>query len=351
MAEFDGPMELDGPIEFDWPSETGWQSTWSQMLLRLEKNGWQDWADKIRQQLHLRFVEQPHGDLPRWLDALGQLPHRSDTVVYNDHPEVTVDSLLTLTPPEREALENGLRGLMPWRKGPYRFFDLLVDTEWRSDWKWDRVAPALSSLEGRKVLDVGCGSGYHLWRMFGAGASEVIGIDPGLLFLCQFLAIKTYQPMAPVDLLPLKIEDLPRPLGYFDTTFSMGVLYHRRSPIDHLLELKDTLRPGGELVLETLVVDGPEGYSLMPEDRYGQMRNVWFLPSCATLLRWMDRAGLRNAEVVDVTDTTTEEQRSTDWMRFQSLEHFLDPNDSRKTIEGYPGPKRATIIAEKPGKP
>ncbi|MFC4258303.1 tRNA 5-methoxyuridine(34)/uridine 5-oxyacetic acid(34) synthase CmoB [Marinobacter lacisalsi] len=319
------------------------------MLLRLEQEGWQDWAEAIHQQLHRRFVENPHGDLPRWLAALEQLPDRRDAIAYNDRSEVTVDSLIPLSSPEDAELEKGLRGLMPWRKGPFRFFGTLVDTEWRSDWKWDRVAPALSSLDGRRVLDVGCGSGYHLWRMYGAGAAEVIGIDPGMLFLCQFLAVKRYQPSAPVDLLPLRIEDLVRPLEYFDTTFSMGVLYHRRSPIDHLLELKDTLRPGGELVLETLVVEGPEGYTLMPEDRYGRMRNVWFLPSCDTLLRWMARAGLEDARVVDVTVTTTDEQRATDWMQFQSLEHFLDPNDPTRTIEGYPGPRRATIIARKPG--
>ncbi|WP_427901685.1 tRNA 5-methoxyuridine(34)/uridine 5-oxyacetic acid(34) synthase CmoB [Marinobacter bryozoorum] len=327
-----------------------WQTTWSDMLLRLEKEGWQDWADAIRDQLHQRFVENPHGDLPRWQAALDRLPERSDGMLYCDRSEVTVDSLIPLSSPEAEQLEQGLRGLMPWRKGPFRFFGTLVDTEWHSDWKWDRVAPALSDLTGRRILDVGCGSGYHLWRMYGAGASEVIGIDPGLLFLCQFLAVKRYQPNAPVDLLPLRIEDLSRPLEYFDTTFSMGVLYHRRSPIDHLLELKDTLRPGGELVLETLVVDGPEGYALMPEDRYGRMRNVWFLPSCPTLLRWMARAGLEDARVVDVTTTTTEEQRSTDWMQFQSLEHFLDPEDPGRTIEGYPGPQRATVIARKPGR-
>src|SRR5690554_2170125 len=325
-----------------------WQTTWSDMLLRLEKEGWQDWADRIRDQLHRRFVELPHGDLPRWQAALAHLPERTDALLYGDRSEVSIDSLIPLSSPESQSLEQGLRGLMPWRKGPFSFFGTQVDTEWRSDWKWDRVAPALSDLTGRRVLDVGCGSGYHLWRMYGAGASEVIGIDPGLLFLCQFMAVKRYQPTAPVDLLPLRIEDLPRPLEYFDTTFSMGVLYHRRSPVDHLLELKDTLRPGGELVLETLVVDGPEGYALMPEDRYGRMRNVWFLPSCPTLLRWMARAGLEDARVVDVTVTTTEEQRSTDWMQFQSLEHFLDPENPDLTIEGYPGPRRATIIARKP---
>ncbi|MCK7568561.1 tRNA 5-methoxyuridine(34)/uridine 5-oxyacetic acid(34) synthase CmoB [Marinobacter xestospongiae] len=317
------------------------------MLTHLEQDDLGSWAEQLRQQLVWRFESNPHGDMARWQQALQQLPAVADVEADLNRSAVTL-STSTLADDARQKLEAGLRGLMPWRKGPFDFFGVGIDTEWRSDWKWDRVAPYLSDLQGRRILDVGCGSGYHCWRMAGLGARRVVGIDPGLLFLFQFLSVKRYLGEVPVDLLPIRMEDMPDRLEAFDTTFSMGVLYHRRSPLDHLLELKSTLRRGGELVLETLVVDGPEGYSLMPEDRYGQMRNVWFLPSCDTLLRWLDRTGFRQARVVDVTDTTTEEQRTTDWMRFQSLADFLDPDDPSRTIEGYPGPRRATIIAEKP---
>ncbi len=327
---------------FDWAQHFG------AVLDELSANGLAHWADSLRAQLAQRFDHNPHGDIGRWLRALDTLPRLSAVEVSLDTPAITLNSPKALSPDEQMQLQEGLRGLMPWRKGPFDFFGNHIDTEWRSDWKWDRVSPHLSDLNGRRILDVGCGSGYHCWRMYGEGAGRVIGIDPGLLFLFQFLSVKGYMGEVPVDLLPVRMEDLPDNLEAFDTTFSMGVLYHRRSPLDHLLDLKGTLRRGGELVLETLVVDGPEGYSLMPEDRYAQMRNVWFLPSCDTLLRWLDRTGFRNARVVDVTCTTTDEQRSTDWMRFNSLEHFLDPEDPSRTIEGYPGPKRATIIAEKP---
>lgn len=325
-----------------------WQTHFNPVLTYLEQADRKPWAELLTRQLSLRFDDTPHGDLPRWLGALESLPPLPDAEADLNANAVTLSTPEALTEADQENLEQGLRGLMPWRKGPFDFFGTHIDTEWRSDWKWDRVAPHLADLGGRTILDVGCGSGYHCWRMAGAGAKRVIGIDPGLLFLFQFLAVKGYLGNVPVDLLPVRMEDLPEKLELFDTTFSMGVLYHRRSPLDHLLELKGTLRRGGELVLETLVVDGPEGYSLMPEDRYGQMRNVWFLPSCPTLLRWLDRTGFRNARVVDVSDTSIEEQRSTDWMRFNSLTDFLDPEDPTKTIEGYPGPKRATIIAEKP---
>ncbi|MGO1502477.1 MAG: tRNA 5-methoxyuridine(34)/uridine 5-oxyacetic acid(34) synthase CmoB [Marinobacter sp.] len=325
-----------------------WRSCFGQLLTELDNTDQSNWAEAIRAQLAHRFDDNPHGDLDRWQSAMDSLPDLPNVTSELDASAITLGSPHALSVNQQEALESGLRGLMPWRKGPFDFFGTHIDTEWRSDWKWDRVSPYLSDLSGRRILDVGCGSGYHCWRMLGEGASRVIGIDPGLLFMLQFLSVKRYLGDVPVDLLPIRMEDLPDGLEAFDTTFSMGVLYHRRSPLDHLLELKGTLRRGGELVLETLVVEGPEGYSLMPEDRYGQMRNVWFLPSCDTLLRWLDRTGFRNARVVDVSETTTDEQRSTDWMRYNSLRDFLDPEDPTKTIEGYPGPLRATIIAEKP---
>ncbi|WP_165855463.1 tRNA 5-methoxyuridine(34)/uridine 5-oxyacetic acid(34) synthase CmoB [Marinobacter sp. JSM 1782161] len=324
-----------------------WKHRFQPLLADLESGGQEDWANRIADQLHRRFETNPHGDLARWNDALSQLPVLHNVEADLNAPAVTLKTDGPLNPTQQKDLEAGLRGLMPWRKGPFDFFGVGIDTEWRSDWKWDRVAPYLSNLEGRRVLDVGCGSGYHCWRMAGEGAEQVIGVDPGLLFLMQFFSVKNYLEAADVHMLPARLEDLPGNLEYFDTTFSMGVLYHRRAPLDHLVELRDTLRPNGELVLETLVVDGPEGYSLMPEDRYGMMRNVWFLPSCDTLLRWLDRTGFRDARVVDVTVTTTDEQRSTDWMRFQSLQDFLDPDDPSLTVEGYPGPKRATIVARK----
>ena len=60
----------------------------------------------------------------------------------------------------------------------------------------------------------------------------------------------------------------------------------------------------------------------------------------------MQRVGFKNIKVVDVAPTTIEEQRATEWMDSQSLVDFLDPNDHSKTIEGYPAPLRAVVIAE-----
>ena len=194
------------------------------------------------------------------------------------------------------------------------------------------------------MLDVGCGSGYHLWRMLGEGADFVVGIDPSQLFYAQFNAIKHFNPDPKINLLPIGIDDMPA-LQQFDTVFSMGVLYHRRSPLDFLQQLKQQLRPGGELVLETLVIAGDENAVLVPTDRYAKMRNVWFIPSCAALIKWLERLGFKNVNIVDINQTTLAEQRKTNWMENESLIDFLDPNDHSKTIEGYPAPLRAVITA------
>lgn len=313
------------------------------------------WGKVLPDQLNLILNDKPHGDQQRWLDALLSFPTIENITADINTGRISLSSD-TISDAEEEQVFESLRGLIPWRKGPFQFFGTHVDTEWRSDWKWDRIVNHLAPLDGRLVLDVGCGSGYHMWRMLGEGAYRVIGVDPSRLFLMQFQAFKRYAERAGlngqspqklnIDLLPLKMEDVPVNLQAFDTTFSMGVLYHRKSPVEHIQELKATLKPGGQLVLETLVIEGELGQVLMPEDRYAQMRNVWFLPSCETLMLWMRRAGLKNPRVVDLNQTTTEEQRATDWMLYNSLSDFLDPEDASKTIEGYPAPLRATVIAE-----
>jgi len=142
------------------------------------------------------------------------------------------------------------------------------------------------------VLDVGCANGYYMWRMVGAGAKLVVGIDPVGRSLAQFLAVR--QLLAgdyPVCMLPLTLEKLPAGLPPFDTVFSMGLLYHQRDPLQHLQQLKQRLRPGGELVLETLVVAGEAQQLLVPRPRYAQMRNVYGIPSVSQLALWLAQCG------------------------------------------------------------
>lgn len=304
------------------------------------------WLASLPGELAAAMDPASHGDMAAWLEILSSLPAVERSRVVLDEPVVRAEG--ELDDATRARLETGLRGLHPWRKGPFDIHGVYIDTEWRSDWKWQRLEGHIAPLAGRTVLDVGCGSGYHCWRMAGAGAALTIGIDPGLRFVMQFHAIKRYLGDWPVHVLPLALEQVMPGLAAFDTVFSMGVLYHRRSPFEHLQALRDCLRPGGELLLETLVIEGGPGQVLVPPGRYAKMRNVWFIPTSAELLNWLGRAGFREARVIDVSATTPGEQRRTDWMRFESLADFLDPNDASRTIEGLPAPRRAMLLARKP---
>ncbi|WWP00958.1 MAG: tRNA 5-methoxyuridine(34)/uridine 5-oxyacetic acid(34) synthase CmoB [Candidatus Dasytiphilus stammeri] len=243
-------------------------------------------------------------------------------------------------------IEKMLRQFIPWRKGPFYLYGIHIDSSWRSDWKWQRVLTHISSLSERLVLDIGCGNGYYLWRMLGAGAKLAVGIDPQPLFLFQFEAIrKLLGNEQRANLLPLTSEQLP-PLKAFDTVFSMGVLYHLKSPIDHLLQVKKQLIYGGELVLETLIINGNENQVLMPKQNYAKMRNVWFIPSAKALNIWLTRCGFKEIILVNTTRTTNKEQHGTSWANSVSLSECLDTLDHSKTIEGYPAPVRAIIIAK-----
>ena len=346
------------------------------------------WAEQLPAQVEAALADGQHGRLPHWRTLLNTLPTINPSKIELTN-SVTIGQPDDVTTEQLAQLESQLRELHPWRKGPFDLFGLHIDTEWRSDWKWDRVKDGIADLNGRLVLDVGCGNGYHCWRMAGAGAKLVIGLDPFLLYVAQYQAIRHFVgDDVPAYVLPLGVEQLPDGLAAFDTIFSMGVLYHRRSPMDHLIALRDALRPGGELVLETLIIEDSVGEAewnadipvreavavrhypdqknqedqenlrpisehavgkvLVPEGRYAQMRNVWFIPTVPTLLGWLRKCGFVEEQVLDVTPTTVEEQRSTEWMTFNSLPNFLDKEDASLTVEGYPAPVRAVVVAKRP---
>lgn len=301
------------------------------------------WLEVLPAQLATWTKQQKHGDFDKWVKLLGKLPKIEKPIAELTN-SVTISAAAGTDEYTKKQIEGLLRQFSPWRKGPFSVHDVFIDTEWRSDWKWDRVKPHLSPLTGKQVLDIGCGSGYHMWRMLAQDPAMMVGVDPTQLFLMQFQAIKHFNPDPRIHLLPVGGEDVP-PLKAFDTVFCMGVLYHRRSPIDFLQHIRNTMVKGGELILETLVIEGDINTVLVPGERYAQMRNVWFIPSTDALCQWLQRCGYQHVEVVDLNQTSVEEQRATSWMQGQSLSDFLDPNDHNLTIEGYPAPLRAVIKA------
>ena len=315
---------------------------------RLQGTPLQAWGDELLRLADAALHDRRHGKMPEWLSWLEELPMLEPASIDLGGQAVRIGSMEDIDAQQRQQLEQVLRRFHPWRKGPFSVFGIEIDTEWRSDWKWQRIQQHLTPLSDRLVLDVGCGSGYHLFRMLADGARLAVGVDPTMLYVMQFHALMHFMPAVDAFMLPLRGDELPQDMSAFDTVFSMGVLYHCRSPFDHLRELKGQLRPGGELVLETLIVEGDAQTVLVPQDRYAKMRNVWFIPSSLAMESWLLRSGFTNVQLVDETPTMTDEQRSTSWMTFESLADFLDADDQSLTVEGYPAPRRAVFIAAAP---
>ena len=286
------------------------------------------WQARLEPLIRERLQDTAHGDFVRWRQ--------------------TVEKLRLIAEDEKATIRELLISLSPWRKGPFDVAGVTIDSEWRSNLKWDRLRNSIAPLDDRTVLDVGCGNGYYSLGMRDAGARAVIGIDPTILYVMQFLAIERFLQPEAVFVLPLRLHELPHAGKAFDTTFSMGVLYHQRSPIDHLQQLKGTLRSGGQLVLETLYVPGEASHACTPSGRYARMNNIWLLPTISELTTWLQRSGFRDIEVVDQSPTTIDEQRSTEWMTFESLAEALDPDDSDLTVEGWPAPRRVVVLANTP---
>mgnify|MGYP001598485819 CR=1 FL=1 len=302
--------------------------------------GLTDWTDAA-----VAFGRMRHGDWPQWTAAIETLPGNPEATALVHEGVVCVPT----GDAPADHIKSVLEVLMPWRKGPFAVGPVHIDSEWRSDLKWQRLHPYLPPLAGEQVLDVGGGNGYFGCRLLDAGAEAVIGLDPTLRFVAQYALIKRLAGGTRQWVLPLRLEEVPPARQGFGLVLSLGVLYHQRDPIAHLQALRAQARPTARIVVETLILpdhyDASLGPVLIPPGRYARMRNVHAIPTAATLLNWCREAGLRDAEVVDITPTTHAEQRTTEWMTGPSLTDFLAPGDPYRTEEGWPAPTRAIVVA------
>jgi len=235
--------------------------------------------------------------------------------------------------------------MKPWRKGPFQINDLFIDSEWQSQIKYNLLEPHFD-LKDKIVGDIGCNNGYYLFRMLSQEPKKLIGFDPSAIYYSQFQFINHFVQSEIVYEL-LGVEHVEFYEHKFDTLFCLGVLYHRSDPVAMLKSLFKGLNKGGELILDTFMIDGEGEICLTPRDRYSKIPNIYFVPTVSALKNWCFRAGFETVEVLETMKTEHTEQRKTEWIDTQSLEDFLDPNDDTKTVEGYPAPKRVYIKAIK----
>jgi tRNA (mo5U34)-methyltransferase len=231
--------------------------------------------------------------------------------------------------------------LMPWRKGPFQIGELFIDTEWKSFVKYNLLRPHFD-LKDKRVADIGCNNGYYMFRMQEDKPKSLVGFDPSPVYKTQFDFINHFVKSEIVYEL-LGVEHLEFYEEKFDTIFCLGVLYHRSDPVAMLKSLYRGLDKKGEVILDTFYIDGEDEMALCPESSYSKIPNIYFVPTIKALKHWCTRAGFTAFEVLETSVTDAGEQRKTEWIEGQSLEDFLDPEDSTKTVEGYPAPQRVYV--------
>ncbi len=269
-------------------------------------------------------------------EMIDNLPSLEAKVEFSDTIDIRTSIIYDFT---KEA-----KALMPWRKGPFKINELFIDSEWQSFLKYNLLKPYFK-LKDKVVADVGCNNGYYMFRMLEQNPKKIVGFDPSPLFKTQFDFINHFVKSDIVYEL-LGVEHLGIYDTKFDTIFCLGVLYHRSDPVSTLKSLKKALNKGGELFLDTFMIDGDEDVCLTPKDRYSKIPNIYFVPTVSALKNWCFRAGFKDVEVLEIKKTTLDEQRKTEWIEGESLGEFLDKDNPKLTVEGYPAPKRVYIRAK-----
>lgn len=235
--------------------------------------------------------------------------------------------------------------LKPWRKGPFKINDLFIDSEWRSNIKFDLLKEHFKDLLKDKIVaDVGCNNGYYMFKMLEYGAKQIIGFDPSEHCYKQFCFLNALIG-SNIIFERLGVEYLKNYSCSFDIIFCLGVLYHRSDPINALKQLKQSLNRNGILFLDTIYIDSDEEIALCPKNSYAKMSNVYFIPSVKALQNWCEKAKFKNFTILAKKETSINEQRKTEWINSHSLKDFLSI-DRQKTIEGYEKPKRIYVKLE-----
>eukprot|EP00558_Chaetoceros_sp_UNC1202_P000761 CAMPEP_0197256090 /NCGR_PEP_ID=MMETSP1429-20130617/74180_1 /TAXON_ID=49237 /ORGANISM="Chaetoceros sp., Strain UNC1202" /LENGTH=272 /DNA_ID=CAMNT_0042719555 /DNA_START=9 /DNA_END=827 /DNA_ORIENTATION=+ len=261
--------------------------------------------------------------------------------------ELTIGTPDELSDEQMEVFQKCIHALKPWKKGPLNLFGTHIDSEWRSDMKWARLQRGIPDLEDMVVCDLGCGNGYFMYRMLEYSPKLVVGIDPNLHAWLEFSLFQRVSGVTNLKFEYLRGDIMSSLPGMFDVVFCLGVLYHTPDPIGMLKDIHKSMKGKSTLIVDCQGIDGDDDIALFPKKRYTNMRGVYFLPTMSCLQNWLRRANFTNIEVIFSEELSTEEQRTTDWAPLRSLQESLDPEDTSKTVEGYPRAHRFYVKCRK----
>ena len=303
-------------------------------------------------------ILKTHNALQKWVtqDKKGFLRYRTPCEALQQFPAtnincnddwVQIGTDDEITKEEQQKIEYHLRQFMPWRKGPFSVYGIPVDSEWQSQRKWQRLVDFLPNMKGKIIGDIGCSNGYYMFRMAPYNPELVIGFEPSVQHYYCFKALNGMAGQENLDINLMGVQHLNLFPECFDILFCMGIIYHRSSPIECLREIYSSLRPGGTLILESQAIPGESEMALFPKKTYAKVPGTYFVPTGNCLINWLARAGFTDIDLFCQHPMSSVEQRQTDWMTFESYADFIQSQDSKITVEGYPAPDRVFLKALK----
>lgn len=298
---------------------------------------------ELRQEAEPRLLEA------RWAKeykAVLQTSSLRASHLKTDSAVVSIGAPDDLDTAQQLLLDEALKAFIPWKKGPFQIFGRTIDAEWRSDWKWDRFWPTITSLEGQVVADIGCNNGYYMYRMLAAGARQVVGFEPMARHALNFQFMQNFYPTPALDFELLGVEHIDLFEDVFDTIFCLGILYHHTDPVGLLRKMFRALKYRGRIFIDCQGIAGDQPVALTPAGRYAGASGVWFLPTRSCLENWIRRAGYTRIRWIHAADLEPSEQRATPWAPVKSLSDFLDPENPTHTVEGYPAPQRFYLMIQ-----
>jgi tRNA (mo5U34)-methyltransferase len=159
------------------------------------------------------------------------------------------------------------------------------------------VLSRLGNLTGKTALDIGCWDGLYSFECERRGAVRVVASD-----LWEWAGHGAFD-LAREELgsaaVPLECDvcDLPSRLGgeRFDLVLFLGVLYHMRHPLLALEAVAACTKPGGKIIVDTLVGGDLETrvplMRFLPSDEIAGDATNWWQPNVAAVCEMLADVG------------------------------------------------------------
>lgn len=197
--------------------------------------------------------------------------------------------------------------------------------------EWHELKKMLPNFKDKRVLDLGCGFGWHCRYAVENGAKSVIGIDISQKMLSE---AKNKTKCGNIEYICMPIEDIDFPEESFEVVISSLALHYIKSFEDVLDRVYKCLSTGGDFVFS---VEHPIFTAQGPQD--------WYYDDKGNILHWpVDHyftEGIRNAkflgeEVIKYHRTLTTYLNSLIKIGFE-ITDVVEPKPAENMLNTVPG--------------